>query len=177
MKKESAIDAAMKHITHRDRSAMEIKEHLKKKEYEQEEIQDAVDYLLHMKYIDDKDYAQRYAQYTSQKGKGIIKVKNDLTQKGISEEIIRGVLEDDELFSRENERERAFNQAEKIICGLPHIEGFTEDDDYETKTSKYKEFQRIRGKIGRRLIGLGYSQDVVFSVTDEILHKFYKNLS
>ncbi|QHI71236.1 regulatory protein RecX [Aminipila terrae] len=166
--KKNPVDSALKYLASRDRTCMEIQKYLTEKEFSSEEIQQAISYLLNLNYLNDEVYAEKYIEYAISKGKGIMKIKNDLRQKGIEQEIIDDKVSSSEDLAAKEERKRALNQALKIIENTK-IEYLTDwDCDFQEKEQKYKEIQRIKGKIARRLQGLGYSPDVIFNIINDI---------
>lgn len=170
-KKKDVLEAAMSYLAQRDRTSYEVCEYLKKKEYSKQEIEETILYLREMNYIEDTFYAQRYMEYAASRGKGPVKIKGELLKKGISSEIINELILGEAAFDKNNERQRALEQAEKIMRNLSDSFKIYEEDDYQTKAYKYKEQQKIKGKVGRRLAGLGYSQDIVFSIINEIFQE------
>lgn len=170
-KKKKALEAAMGYLAQRDRTSYEVCEYLKKKEYSKQEIEETVSYLNNLNYLEDTLYAQRYMEYAAGRGKGPVKIKGELLKKGISSEIINELVLEEAAFDKSNERHRALEQVEKIMRNLSDDVTIYEEDDYQMKAYKYKEQQKIKGKIGRRLAGLGYSQDIVFSIINEVFQE------
>lgn len=136
-------DTALKYLSSRARTCKEMQKHLKEKGFESEEIQQVIEQLEALHYLDDEDYCTQYFDYAFRKGKGVLRIKRELEEKGIGRETIEIALEDYE--KDETELERAEKQAAKIA------EGRTLD-------------QKLMGKIGRRLTALGYSSDIVYQV-------------
>lgn len=136
-------DTALKHLASRARTCQEMRKYLKEKGFESEEIQQVIAYLEALHYLDDADYCVQYFDYAFGKGKGVLRIKRELEEKGIGRETIEIALEDYE--KGETELERAEKQAAKIA------EGRIPD-------------QKLMGKIGRRLTALGYSSDIVYQV-------------
>ena len=93
--------------------------------------------------MDDSDYCLRYFDYAFAKGRGILRIKRELEEKGVDSQTIQIALEDYE--PEESEFDRAAEQAEKIVQGK-------EIDD------------RLLAKIGRRLGSMGYASHVIYQV-------------
>lgn len=136
-------DTALKYLASRARTSGEMRTRLLEKGFEAEEIQQVIKQLEELHYLDDADYCARYFDYAFGKGKGTLRVKRELEEKGVDREVIQIALEDYE--GAQTELERAKLQAAKIAEGrLPD--------------------QKLMGKIGRRLTALGYSSDIVYQV-------------
>ncbi|MBN7772870.1 regulatory protein RecX [Clostridium aminobutyricum] len=171
-KKKDAIDAALKYLAHRDRTCQEIRLHLSEKGYDKEEIEKAVTYLFDMKYLDDAAYVEKYMEYAVSKGKGRAKIKHELKEKGIDKDLLEDLLCSSESLTGQNERKRAYAEAVKIL-GNTKLKFSTDcdddlDNDFNKKMLKYKEMQKVKAKVGRRLESLGYSRDVIFTTIEEI---------
>lgn len=136
-------DAAAKYLASRARSSGELREHLKKKGYEEEAIRQVICDFTELHYLDDEDYCQQYIRYAQSKGKGAVRIRHELAEKEIDREIIQYAMED--YTDRDEEFERALKQAEKTMAGKSMDE-------------------KMKGRIGRRLTSLGYSMDTVYKV-------------
>ena len=136
-------DAAAKYLASRARSTGEMKTHLKSKGYEESEIAAVIADFLDYGYLDDEDYCRQYIKYAFSKGKGPLRVKQELAEKGISRDTIAFALEDYEM--EESDLDRALAQARKTVAGKPVDE-------------------KMKGRVGRRLVSLGYSTDIAYKV-------------
>ncbi len=136
-------DTAAKFLAYRARSTGEMKAHLKNKGYADEEIRQVISDFIDYGYLDDEDYCRQYIKYAFSKGKGPLRVKQELAEKGIERDIVLFALEDYE--ADETDLDRALAQARKTADGKPM-------DD------------KMKGRIGRRLVSLGYSTDMVYKV-------------
>ena len=90
-------DAAAKYLASRARSTGEMKTYLKSKGYEDGEIAAVIADFLDYGYLDDEDYCRQYIKYAFSKGKGPLRVKQELAEKGISRDTIAFALEDYEM--------------------------------------------------------------------------------
>ena len=79
----------------------QIRDYLRKKEYSDDTIEFVMSKLVEYNYIDDKKYAQAYV-LTYGKKYGKLKLISQLKIKGVSEEIIECVLEDNKVDSIES---------------------------------------------------------------------------
>ena len=136
-------DAAAKYLASRARSTGEMKTHLKSKGYEDGEIAAVIADFLDYGYLDDEDYCRQYLKYAFSKGKGPLRVKQELAEKGIGRDTIAFALEDYEM--EESDLDRALAQARKTVAGKPVDE-------------------KMKGRVGRRLVSLGYSTDIAYKV-------------
>ena len=64
-KKRGVGDEAMRYLSHRMRTEQEMRQHLKEKEYEDSEIEGAIDDLKAHHYIDDYEYALAFYRIAS----------------------------------------------------------------------------------------------------------------
>ncbi len=169
---EKALNNALKYLTIKDRTGAEMQTYLKRKEYSTQDIKEVLEYLVEMNYINDNEYAIKYSKELCTRGNGSGKVKNELVKKGISGEIIKQVMAESDDFDIAIEKEKALEQAKKIILNNFDELKISYSDDFETKKMKYKAQQQLKGKIGRRLISKGYSQDIVFLVINDICKEY-----
>lgn len=89
-----------------------IREYLYSKGYLKSSIDKAVNKLIEYGYIDDEVFAENYIRtYSHSKGKR--KIKCELIQKGVADEIVDQKIE--ELFDEENEFETCYNLAKKYL--------------------------------------------------------------
>ena len=136
-------DTAAKYLASRARSTGEMKTYLKSKGYGEDEIAEVIAEFLDYGYLDDEDYCRQYIKYAFSKGKGPLRVKQELTEKGISRDTIAFALEDYE--AEESDLDRALAQARKTAGDRPIDE-------------------KMKGRIGRRIVSLGYSTDIAYKV-------------
>lgn len=99
--KSKAMSRVTKYIGSSLKTQKQIREYLRKKEYSSETIEYVLSKLIEYDYIDDQKYAQAYV-LTYGKKYGKLKLKSQLKVKGVSEEIIESVLEDNKVDSIEN---------------------------------------------------------------------------
>jgi regulatory protein len=86
--------AALHYLSYRARTVWEVTSHLLEKEYEKTLVQKAIEEMVHLGYLDDRKYATAWlAERQSNKKLGIIRIKQELKQKGISSTIIEEVIE------------------------------------------------------------------------------------
>ena len=94
----SAREEALKIILTKKRTAKQVYEKLILKEYSEEEAKEAVEYYKEKGYIDERDFAGRYARDAAKiKGWGAGRIKCELKMRGISEEDAEEALNDIEF--------------------------------------------------------------------------------
>ena len=147
--KRKAFDAACDYLSRSERSRFEVEKKLKEKEYDEEEIAQAVEKLLELGFLDDHGFAARYAEFAIGKGRGLYRIKTELRQKGISAFDIEDVLyelEEAGIIGPDIQRQRALEIAQGVAEGR-------EPDE------------KLIGKISRKLASLGYdSSDIHFAI-------------
>jgi Uncharacterized protein conserved in bacteria len=153
-------DTALTYLASRERSAYEIKTHLLSKGFGAEEIKAELEFLQEFHYVDDARYCADYIRYAAGKGRGPIRIRMELEEKGIDGSLIRQALE--EFFDPAGEREAAMKEAQKLLrrdaagsCDAEEATGEKEPETVDEKTL---------AKIGRKLASLGYHTDVVYGV-------------
>ncbi len=139
---EKAKDAALTYLGPRDRTGKEVAEHLKNKGFEPEDIAPVIAYLKDLRYIDDEDFARRFFHMSLEKGRGPMRIRRDLTEKGISSETIQILME--ENLDREQELDRALELGRKKAGENPD--------------------EKALARTGRFLASRGFSASVVYGV-------------
>lgn len=99
--KSKAMSRVTKYIGSSLKTQKQIRDYLRKKEYSDDTIEFVMSKLVEYNYIDDKKYVQAYV-LTYGKKYGKLKLKSQLKVKGVSEEIIECVLEDNKVDSIES---------------------------------------------------------------------------
>jgi regulatory protein len=89
-----AMNKAVSYISSTLKTAKQIRDYLKKKEYSQITIDYVIDKMKEYKYLDDEAYARAFINtYSNKYGK--MKLKSALRSKGIKDDIIESVLSED----------------------------------------------------------------------------------
>lgn len=93
----SAKAAALRLLTHRDRSSFELRSRLERS-FSSEEVQEALEYLERLGYLDDLRYARNYVQYrNSSRPTGNYLLRLELSSRGIKDCQIEQVLNPPEV--------------------------------------------------------------------------------
>ena len=103
--KQSAFSKAVKYMSSALKTEKQIKDYLRKKEYNPGTIEYVIDKLIEYKYLDDEGYARSFVlTYSSKYGK--LKLIAGLKSKGVSDRVIDNVFSED-LEIKNNIKETA----------------------------------------------------------------------
>lgn len=95
---------ALRYISMGMKSELETVNYLKKKKFENEIINQVIIRLKELNYIDDSDFAFKFADYKMRaKTVGLNLIKNELMLKGVKKDIIEEVLTPLKLLKRDDE--------------------------------------------------------------------------
>ncbi len=99
---EKGYDRALNLISHRPRSEWELRNYLKRKEYDADSSEAILDKLRERGWINDQDFAERWvATRRLLKSASKRRLTQELRQKRIEDEIIQEVLENDDTDERQ----------------------------------------------------------------------------
>lgn len=156
---------ALKSLKSRFKSVFETRKYLKDKEYPIELIDKAIDKLVEQGYLNDDSFAKGYinSQLVTT-SKGPYKIRRELTDKGISNNIID---ENIMLFNDDLQIERLDKLASKLL-----------------KSNRTRGGSILRKKITTDLVNLGYDAELIYKVlskynfndTKEIAEREYNKL-
>lgn len=137
---------AVKYIMYKPRTQYEIRNKLLKLEYDEELIEEVINELLLLEYLNDNLYAEKFiknSQNVKPMSKNMIKYK--LKEKGISDDIIQSALREIDI----DEIELARNLFLKKTKG---------------KSLDEKELNKVKGYLARK----GFSLSIINKVTKMI---------
>ena len=77
-----------------DRTEHQLREKLRASEYQEEVIEEAIEYVKSFHYLDDERYAETFTRYKKE-GMSRQQIKQKLLQKGISRDIIDNAIEEE----------------------------------------------------------------------------------
>lgn len=143
--KPSAYDQALRLLTRRDHSVMELRRKLLQRDYREPEISEALDRLRELKYLDDSRTAQIWAQQEANRpGQGRRKALNRMVEHGLSFALAGAALDDawDDTF----ERQQARHVVDKWKRSL-------ENQDRPSR--------KERARLARQLAARGFEPDLV----------------
>jgi len=151
---KEARDYAFLLLSYRARSCQEITERLLRKKYEREIIQEVVEELKRLHYLDDRAFAIEWVEMRLRGKRGKRLIRQELLKKGIEKEIIDDSI--DEGFKKigPTEDELAWQAIEKRIPRYQKLE-------------KSKAYRRIKDFLIRR----GFSLET----TENTLDKFFQD--
>jgi regulatory protein len=141
---KTAKNQALRYLSYRDRSILEVTQYLEKKEHPQRIIQQALDALIELNYVNDQRFALEWGQYKINKQKlGKSRLYLELLNKGIDKEVLESTLAI--LYEDNPETELAIQCARKKINSLQGVE-------------ENKKKRRLIQYLKRR----GFSADIVY---------------
>jgi|SRR5690554_1406429 len=145
---QSAKSKAYQYLSFRQRSQKELEDHLLKKEFSQTTVDCVINMLRDAGYINDLDFAKAYVRdKTTFKNFGPYRIKNELSQKGISKDLIEQALQQE----YQEELQELVDLVKSKYSSILH-------DRSE------KKFRRIGGFLQRK----GHSYDTIKKVLDII---------
>jgi regulatory protein len=87
-----AKTSAFQLLKFRNRSEKELREKLKLKKFSKSIIDEIIDYLIEHDFVNDRLFAQQWVTYRLNKPFGLYRIKLELKNKGISEDILQNAL-------------------------------------------------------------------------------------
>ncbi len=123
-------DKLMKYVLFKKRTRNEVKEKCRLLKYEDDYIEEVLDYLEENSYIDDEAYVQKYiANVKRLKNASITEIKMDLMRRGIEDDLIEKYIDEDLI---EFELQSAINLAKKKAktAEIPKIKQFLLNKGY-----------------------------------------------
>ena len=128
---------AFQFLSYRNRSHWELAQYLKKKEYPHPVIQQTLDYLTELNYINDQGFALQWSQFKINKNKiGRSRLYMELSGKGIDKTIIEKTL--NAIYEDNPEKDLAEQCARKKWVSLKEVGG-------KKKTQRLIQFMQRRG--------------------------------
>ena len=160
MSSEKCRAAALRYVAARMRTEGQVDEYLRRKGFSTGEVEEAIEMLRGYSYVDDAAFCRAYYREAALKGRGRLRIEQELRQKKIPRLIVRDALDD--LLSTENEdyeelmkevrpeKERALAVGRKLLAACEE-EGGRADKNF-------------LARAGRRLAYLGYANEIIYSV-------------
>ena len=158
--KKTAFEAACSYLANRMHTTAEVRKHLEGREYSKEEITEAVNELIGLRYLDDYLYAARYYEHNRDKKRGVMRAERELIEKGIDRETARNAKEDFLYGNGVDEFSDALEIARREV--------YTKKDIYGDDVTVREMDDRLSAKIARRLESKGYSRSDIFRVLDTL---------
>jgi regulatory protein len=118
---KTAKNQALRYLSYRDRSILEVTQYLEKKEHPQPVIQQALDALIELNYVNDQRFALEWGRYKINKQKlGKSRLYAELLNKGIDKKVLESTLAT--LYEDNPETELAIQCARKKMNSLQGVE-------------------------------------------------------
>jgi regulatory protein len=141
--------AALHYLSYRPRTIQELRQYLTKKDFSAGYIHQVVEEMKEQGYLNDQQYAKAWVEERrNRKNYGVLRIKNELRQKGIASQWIDEAIshvEDDE------ERQLAMEVAKRRYLRLCH-----------------EPWPKIERKIGQFLVYRGFSMEIVYAILQEL---------
>lgn len=145
----NAYDLAVKYISIKVRSCLEVHEYLEKKEVDKEIIHEVIEKLKSQKYLDDFVYAKAFVNDRIKfSNNGPYKIRKELDERGVSNSIIEDVLS---IFDYSLEKEKLDKLVPKYV-----------------KTIRNKSYSMMQNKVCEYFTNLGYSKSLVIDILNDI---------
>jgi len=151
---KEARDYAFLLLSYRSRSCQELQDRLVKKGYEREVVQEVVEELKSLHYLDDHTFAREWVEMRLREKRGKILIRQELLKKGIDKEVIDDSIAEGFNKVASSEDELAWRAIEKMISRYQKLE-------------KSKAYRRIKNFLIRR----GFSSEA----TENTLDRFFQN--
>jgi len=155
---KEARDYAFFLLSYRARSCQEITERLLRKGYEREVIQEVVEELKSLHYLDDRAFARGWVETRLKEKRGRILIRQELLKKGIEEEVIADSIAEGLKKIASTEDELAWQAIEKRIPRYQKLE-------------KSKAYRRINDFLIRR----GFSIEAAGNTLDRFFQNYGKD--
>ncbi|RKJ05930.1 regulatory protein RecX [bacterium D16-54] len=139
-------DCALYLLERSDKTAGEMRQKLREREYQPEEIEETMAFLEEYHYVDDREYVRKYIRTYSSR-KSIRRIRAELEQKGVDEELIDAEMAvmpvDEEAQIVQWLRKKGYEPGEPVEWG---------------------QYRRLTAALGRR----GYSYEAIRRATERM---------
>lgn len=147
-----AKQRALDYLAHKPRTEEEVRRKLRKQDVPDLVIEDVVERLYELNYLDDEAYAHDYAHNRfSNKGYGPVRIRRELVERGVDRPLADRAVDD--LFADADARGAAREHAEKY---WPRI---ADEDDPRRQKQKLHDYLRRRG----------FTADTIYRLLDEFV--------
>lgn len=148
--KKSAYDEAAAFLGTRMRTVAEVRKRLLDKEYPESEIEEVINDLIGLRYLDDYEYAKIYYQHNTEKQRGGRRAMRELEEKGVDKQTVKFAFEDYMYEAKVDEYRIALKIARTVAEDAADI------DD------------KLIAKVARKLENKGFAHDDIFRVMSEM---------
>ena len=153
------MEVASRYLENRMRTVFEVKKKLAEKEFSKDEIDETVNDLIGLRYLDDYEFAKRYYEYNAEKRRGSLRAMRELEEKGVDKETIKFAYEDFVYETKVDELAIAKKVAEAMLNA--------DAEDYDSENREPFD-EKMRGKIARKLENRGFSTSTIIKVLNEL---------
>ena len=144
-----ALDKAVRFLAARPRSTAEIRRRLAQKDIEEPVVEEVIDRLTTLNYVDDLEFARFWVRNREDfNPRGLMALRYELRQKGLADDII------EEALAEIDPTDSAYRAARKKLRSL-----------------RGKEPEEQRQKLGAFLNRRGFSYEVARTVVDRIVEE------
>ena len=145
---KKAKNLAFRLLKYRNRSEKEIVNRLKGRKISKEVIEQVITKLKSLSLLDDRKFAESWIRERIRKGYGLLKIKSELKEKGIRQDLLEDLLED-------------FNKDEWVLLQIKKLA--------QKKIKKYNKIDlNIKRKILSYLVRRGFPSEKVIRVLEEL---------
>lgn len=169
---EKYYNRALRFLSYRPRSEKEVRDNLKRRKASEVVIETIIKKLKEQKFLNDKEFAKWWVeQRTVHRPKGVRAIKMEIRQKGVAEEIIENVIENQESGTLRQAQGEPLRQS----SGQVRNQGEVVRRLIEQKLPRYQaldrkeKWEKLAGFLGRR----GFDYDTIKSALDEVLGRDY----
>lgn len=148
--KKTAMEVASAYLANRMRTVQEMRNHLADKEFSEKEIDETVNDLIGLRYLDDYNYARIYFERNTEKHRGSLRAMRELEEKGVDKQTVKFALEDYVYEAKVDEYKMALEIARRVATDAAEI------DD------------KLISKVARKLDGAGFKHDDIYKVLGEM---------
>ena len=145
----SAMDKAMRLLSHRALSAAELAKKLLQAQFPQDEVELAVNECKRRRFIDDELLAADYVELLRQRNTGSRMIRQKLIRRGLKEQLAEGIPEEDSNDAELNAARRALDYKWRLL-------------------NRESDARKKREKAFRFMAGRGFAPGIIFKVLDEI---------
>ncbi len=104
---------ALNFLSYRARSIREMEIYLSQKNFDDTVIKEVIPKLIKFDLLDDRQFAKEWLEYSVRRGRGSLRIKYELEEKGVDKEIIKEVLEENINFN--SEYQTSYSVVEKYL--------------------------------------------------------------
>ena len=150
----NALERAVSYLNIKPRTKAQVEKYLREKDYEEDDILEAIRELEEYHYLDDLEFSRMYFELGFEKRRGEARIRRELGEKGVDRETIGKAFE--LLENVPEPYDMAYDIGRKVV------ENIEIPDDYQQK-------KKLQAKIVRRLATRGFSGEIAYRVAKELV--------